>query len=598
MQTLNDFLLMREDLAFKISKFNGILGRLGLQDRSLTLTSLENSCHKASFRVLIAGEFKRGKSCLVNAMLGDSVLPMKVAPCTTTISEVSYGDTPKLIVEANDGTHEVSFTDRFQYCTIQGHKTLPAEQKPIHKVKMEYPSSVCSKCVTLIDSPGLNEDWSRTQTSLREIAQADVLMLVLSCEMALSQSEQLFIQSHLLPYKDRLFFLWNRADAIWDKPSEKEALKQRSDEHLSKYSDQIYFVSAREGLLGKIQQDDAQWTKSNIPMVLQKMEQFLVQNQTKSKLEGFWQQSMQMSTYTLFQLIPRMEHLLQSSEDSVKEYKLATEAVERAERDRVEQIQSEIAKTTGDLLTTMEERFIQFIDRIPSKIATDADNLTFEPRISRQEREDIIIDWFNQWLQQALHLFTQDELRTTMEASFSDLKIQVDAVRMDHIVAIDEALDCNADEIQLFSGRWIEETSLLITTALSLMLLKIDRDLIAKNLLKVRALRGWLMGSTLNEGDRLKLAKQLQQTLHTEQGRVIAAQKSHMNETTTHLQQSIEQDLRLTRLDAMQQIETVLKLHTSGKQDTSLEQQQLQLETLRLSVHTMHSQLRTMMTNL
>ena len=44
--------------------------------------------------------------------------------------------------------------------------------------------------------------------------------------------------------------------------------------------------------------------------------------------------------------------------------------------------------------------------------------LVFEPRISRQEREDIIIDWFNQWLQQALHQFTQEELRTTMESSF------------------------------------------------------------------------------------------------------------------------------------------------------------------------------------
>ena len=94
------------------------------------------------------------------------------------------------------------------------------------------------------------------------------------------------------------------------------------------------------------------------------------------------------------------------------------------------------------------------------------------------------------------------------------------------------------------------------------------------------------------------MAKQLQQTLHTEQSRVIEAQKTHMNDTTTHLQQSIEQDLRLTRLDAMQQIDAVLRLHTSGKQDTTLEQQQLQLETLRLSVHTMHSQLRTMMTNL
>lgn len=33
MQTLNDFLLLREDLAFKISKLNGIFGRLGLKER-------------------------------------------------------------------------------------------------------------------------------------------------------------------------------------------------------------------------------------------------------------------------------------------------------------------------------------------------------------------------------------------------------------------------------------------------------------------------------------------------------------------------------------------------------------------------------------
>ena len=106
------------------------------------------------------------------------------------------------------------------------------------------------------------------------------------------------------------------------------------------------------------------------------------------------------------------------------------------------------------------------------------------------------------------------------------------------------------------------------------------------------------MGSTLSDSDRLKLAKQLQQTLRSEQSTVLQAQKEHMEETTRQLQQSIELDLRLTRLDAAQQIDTVLKQRTLGKQDTPLEQQQLQLETLRLSVHNMHTQLRTMMTNL
>ena len=598
MQTLNDFLLMREDLAFKISKLNGILGRLGLRDRKQTLESLEDLCHNARFRVLIAGEFKRGKSCLVNAMLGASVLPMKVAPCTTTISEVCYGDLPKLTVAANNETFDADFDNRFQYCTIQGHNALPDEQKPIRKVKIEFPTSVCSKSIVLIDSPGLNEDWSRTQTSLREIAQADVLVLVLSCEMALSQSEQLFIQSHLQPYQDRLFFLWNRADAIWDKPTEEAALKTRSDEHLSKYSEHIYFVSAREGLLGKLQQDNTKWAKSNIPRVLNEMEQFLVEKQTKVKLERFWQQSMQISTYTLFQLIPRMDHLLQRSTEELTEYMEKSTILEKNEEERLATVHAAVSETTGQLVKEIETKFTHFIEAIPEAIVKDADSLSFEARISRQEREDVIIDWFNNWLQHALHRFTQTALKSTMESAFSELKIQIDAVRMEHIIAVDEALDISADEVQLFSGRWIEETSLLITTALSLMLLKIDRDLIAKNLLKVRALRGWLMGSTLSENDRLKLAKQLQQTLGSEQPTVIQAQKEHMEETTKQLQQSIELDLRLTRLDAVQQIDTVLKQRTLGKQDTPIEQQQLQLETLRLSVHNMHTQLRTMMTNL
>jgi len=598
MQTLNDFLLMREDLAFKISKLNGILGRLGLRDRIETLELLEDECHNARFRVLIAGEFKRGKSCLVNSMLGASVLPMKVAPCTTTISEVCYGELPKLTIEAKHDTFEADFEHRFQYCTIQGHNSLPDDKKPIHKVTIEFPTSVCSKSIMLIDSPGLNENWSRTQTSLREIAQADVLMLVLSCEMALSQSEQLFIQSHLQPYQDRLFFLWNRADAIWDKPAEEAALKVRSDKHLSKYSNHIYFVSAREGLLGKLQQDNTKWAKSNIPKVLNEMEQFLVEKQTKNKLERFWQQSMQISTYTLFQLIPRMEHLLQRSTEELTKYQEKNTQLETDEAERLATVHTAISNTTGHLLTEIESKFTQFIDSITDAVVKDADGLSFEPRISRQEREDVIIDWFNEWLQHSLHRFTQTELKSTMERAFSDLKIQIDAVRMEHILAVDDALGVNSDEIQLFSGRWIEETSLLITTALSLMLLKIDRDLVAKNLLKVRALRGWLMGSALSESDRLKLAKQLQQTLHAERQVVLQAQKEHMEETTRQLQQSIELDLRLTRLDATQQIDTVLKQRTLGKQDTPLEQQQLQLETLRLSVHNMHTQLRSMMTNL
>lgn len=597
MDTLDDFLLHKEDIAFKISKLGGILGRLGLDARSETLHTLETLCQQASFRILLVGEFKRGKSCLVNAMLGDSVLPMKIAPCTTSISEVSYGELPKLYIEDNSGTHEENYTERFQYCTIQGQRSLTKDKLPIHKVQIQYPTTVCKRGITLIDSPGLNEDWSRTQTSLKEIAQADVILLILSCEMALSQSEQEFIQSHLLPYKDHLFFVWNRADAIWDKPQEQQALEQRSRDHLHQYSQNIHFVSAREGLLGKIQHNDQQWTRSQVPNLLQSIENFAVHNQAKTKLESVCQQSLQVAGYTLFQVLPRMEHFLAQPHSDLQRLQKNIEALDTTEQEAIKTLQNEIEKTTLAIVSQLDSLWTTFVDAIPTHLAKDITTLRFEPRLSRQEREDIIIHWFNQWLQTALHDFTQQQIRSSMSQEIAQLKIGLDSIRLNHIQEVEKAIERDSDEIHLFTGRWVEETSLLISTALSLLLLKIDKNRIGQDLLKVRALRGWLMGSTLSEGDTIKLASQLQLTLRQEQSTIIDSQRQHLTDTMKKLESTLVEELVLTRKDVTQQIDSILKRQDNTKQDTSLEQQ-LQLETIRLSVHNLHTQLRHLLNNL
>lgn len=594
MHKLDDFLLKREDLAFKISKLTGILGRIGLHQRSATLTKLEEDCQNSDFRILIAGEFKRGKSCLVNALLKSSILPMKVAPCTTTVTEVRYGERQTARIHTNQGIQQVDFNDRFRYCTIQGQQTLPDEQKPIHKVQLTHPSAIAKNGLTLIDSPGLNEDWTRTQASLKEIVQADVILLVLSSEMALSQSELQFIQSHLLPYRKHLFFVWNRADAIWDKPEEQAALQKRSDQHLLPHSSHIHFVSAREGLLGALQSDDARWTKSKIPDLIESMESFLAEDRVSAKLKTLCQQTLQTSSYTLFQVIPRMSYLLSQTPTTWDRFFKAVSELATVETERTNTIKELLNTATTDLLAQITNAWDSFVESLPEQLMQERTTLSFEPRISRQEREDIIIDWFSQRLQNFLHTFTQETLKSQLETTIEDLKIKLDQIRIEHLKAVEEAIEYDSDEIQLLSGRWVEETSILISTTLSLTLLKIDRDHIESDLLKVRALRGWLMGATLSEGDLSKLTTQLQKTLRSAQETLLAAHKTHLSSTMLELQDAIVHDVKLTRQDVLQQIDTVLKQHDNSKQDTTVEQQALQLETLRLSVHNLHTQLRTL----
>ena len=69
----------------------GELAALGTADDQQALADLRTRLHAARLRVLVAGEAKRGKSTLVNALLGRPVLPAGVIPLTALPTTVHYG---------------------------------------------------------------------------------------------------------------------------------------------------------------------------------------------------------------------------------------------------------------------------------------------------------------------------------------------------------------------------------------------------------------------------------------------------------------------------------------------------------------------------
>jgi len=51
-----------------------------------------------TFQLAVAGQFSRGKTTLMNALLGGPYLPMGALPMTSVITTVRYGSRPKAIV--------------------------------------------------------------------------------------------------------------------------------------------------------------------------------------------------------------------------------------------------------------------------------------------------------------------------------------------------------------------------------------------------------------------------------------------------------------------------------------------------------------------
>ena len=82
------------------------LAALGTERDREQLVALLDRLDAARLRVLVAGEAKRGKSTLINALLGRAVLPSGVTPLTAVTTTVRYGDDERAEVRFLDGHDE------------------------------------------------------------------------------------------------------------------------------------------------------------------------------------------------------------------------------------------------------------------------------------------------------------------------------------------------------------------------------------------------------------------------------------------------------------------------------------------------------------
>ena len=82
------------------------------------LTELQQDIKNDFFVVVVLGEFKRGKSTFINALIGNDLLPTDVLPETATINALIYNEKPELEIIMQDGSVECgqverSFLERF-----------------------------------------------------------------------------------------------------------------------------------------------------------------------------------------------------------------------------------------------------------------------------------------------------------------------------------------------------------------------------------------------------------------------------------------------------------------------------------------------------
>src|SRR4051794_36346698 len=143
------------------------------------------------FRVVVCGEFKKGKSSLVNALLGARVCATDADVATAVPTYVRYGErfeARELLGEGPDSERGAVATDVDAVAT--GHAGPQARA-----LEVRLPRRLLEGGTVLVDTPGISGGLASSHAgiALRALAVADVLIFVTDAGAELGRAELAFL---------------------------------------------------------------------------------------------------------------------------------------------------------------------------------------------------------------------------------------------------------------------------------------------------------------------------------------------------------------------------------------------------------------------
>lgn len=300
-----------------------LLDKLGPEftaDQQKIKTLLERFSEER-FHLAVLGQFKRGKSTLLNALLGEELLPTSVVPLTaiptfilwgpelrarvlyqngrpgeefptphdkTGRDQTGHGQTGYDKVEPNQAGYErrtlASFLSSF--VTESGN---PRNIKRVSHVEVFHPSPLLRNGVVLIDTPGIGSTFRHnTEATLNFLPQCDAALFLVSADPPITEVEVDFLKA-VRPRVARLFFIVNKVDYLSEE--EKSTLLHFVENVLHeqagiKGETPIFSVSARQGLEARKAADAALWSRSGLEEVRSYLIDFLARDKARALQEA------------------------------------------------------------------------------------------------------------------------------------------------------------------------------------------------------------------------------------------------------------------------------------------------------------------------
>jgi len=340
--------------------------------RYKNIEALKERLLQERFHLAILGQFKRGKSTFLNALLGAELLPTAVIPLTAIPTFLLWGPEPRVSVLYEKGfREEASFLHvedltsyLVQFVTEAGN---PHNQKGVSAVEVYYPSPLLKQGVVLIDTPGIGSTFQHnTETTLKFLPQCDAAVFLLSADPPLTQAELEFLQA-VRSQIAHLFFILNKVDYLdtQEMSSLLHFVKKVLQEHAGIEEPLIFCASARQGLEARKSNNTSLWRLSGMEEISRYLLDFLARDKKKVLHEALAKKASDILADTLMRLNITLKSLKLPLSELDERLKLFEEKLKEAEQQKI---------LVGDLLAGDRRRLIAFLEE-------QAENLRQKARV-------------------------------------------------------------------------------------------------------------------------------------------------------------------------------------------------------------------------
>jgi hypothetical protein len=235
-------------LAGVLREVAGVASEVGVDHLPAEAAALAERLAEGRFFVACVGQFKRGKSTLLNALVGEPVLPTGVVPVTTVVTVLRYGPRRGARVRLRgEGWLDIEPGDLRAYVTEAEN---PENRKGVEAVEVFVPSPLLACGMCLVDTPGLGSVFAGSTRITRDfVPHVDAALVVLGADPPLS-GEELALVDEVAQHTEALLFLLNKADRLSaaDRDEARRFAEQVLGQRLRRPVGPCFEVSATERL--------------------------------------------------------------------------------------------------------------------------------------------------------------------------------------------------------------------------------------------------------------------------------------------------------------------------------------------------------------